>query len=225
VERFPAHLLPRLSARRLISVALAILLVGAVFWLFRTSGELLNPSVIRTTVIALGPLGPLALIGALALLLVAPIAPAAVLQIGAGLAFGPLIGFLYTLIADAIGASIGFWLARRWGRALLDPRLSPEMRAQVERLAQRVTWRSVMILRLLPGPAYPLVSFAAGYSRLGFGAYTLASLAGVAPALALLAFAGDLVTRSPLLAFGLVALLVGSLAIVGRWVSRRSPPA
>jgi uncharacterized membrane protein YdjX (TVP38/TMEM64 family) len=178
VERFPAHLLPRLSARRLISVALAILLVGAVFWLFRTSGELLNPSVIRTTIIALGPLGPLALIGALALLLVAPIAPAAVLQIGAGLAFGPLIGFLYTLIADAIGASIGFWLARRWGRALLDPRLSPEMRAQVERLAQRVTWRSVMILRLLPGPAYPLVSFAAGYSRLGFGAYTLASLAG-----------------------------------------------
>jgi uncharacterized membrane protein YdjX (TVP38/TMEM64 family) len=213
-----------LSARRLTSVALVILLVGAVLWLFRASSELLNPSIIRTTIVALGPLGPLALIGALALLLVAPVAPASVLQIGAGLAFGPLVGFLYTLIADAIGASIGFWLARRWGHALLDPRLSPEMRAQIERLSQRMTWRSVMILRLLPGPAYPLVSFAAGYSQLEFGAYTLASLAGVAPALALLAFAGDLVTHSPLLAFGLVALLVSSLAIVGRWISQRTPP-
>jgi uncharacterized membrane protein YdjX (TVP38/TMEM64 family) len=224
VGRFPAHLLPHLSARRLTSVALVILLVGAVLWLFRASSELLNPSIIRTTIVALGPLGPLALIGALALLLVAPVAPASVLQIGAGLAFGPLVGFLYTLIADAIGASIGFWLARRWGHALLDPRLSPEMRAQIERLSQRMTWRSVMILRLLPGPAYPLVSFAAGYSQLEFGAYTLASLAGVAPALALLAFAGDLVTHSPLLAFGLVALLVSSLAIVGRWISQRTPP-
>ncbi|MGQ9547221.1 MAG: TVP38/TMEM64 family protein [Roseiflexus sp.] len=225
MERFPAHLLSRLSARWLIAVVLAILLAGIFFWLFRTSGGLLNPSMIRDTVIALGPPGPLALIGALALLLVAPVAPAAVLQIGAGLAFGPLVGFLYTLIADAIGASIGFWLARRWGRALLDPRLSPEMRAQVERLAQRVTWRSVMLLRLLPGPAYPMVSFAAGYSRLGFGTYVLASLSGAAPALALLAFAGDLVTRSPLLAFGLVALLVGSLALAGHWMSRRAPPA
>ncbi len=224
MERFPAHRLPRLGVRRLIAVVLAILLAGAVFWLFHTSGELLNPAIIRTMVTTLGPFGPLALIGALALLLVAPVAPAAVLQIGAGLAFGPLFGFLYTLIADAIGASIGFWLARRWGRALLDPRLSPEMRTQVERLARRVTWHSVMLLRLLPGPAYPLVSFAAGYSQLGFSAYILASLAGVAPALALLAFAGDVVTHSPLLAFGLVALLVGSLVFVGRWRNRRAPP-
>jgi uncharacterized membrane protein YdjX (TVP38/TMEM64 family) len=205
--------------------ALLVLVAGAAFWLFRTSGAWLNPMVIRDVALSLGLFGPLALIGALAFLLVAPVAPAAVLQIGAGLAFGPVAGFLCTLIADLIGASVGFWLARRWGRSVIDLRLSPAMRAQVERLAQRVTWRSIMLLRLLPGPAYPLVSFAAGYSRLHFGAYTLASLAGVAPALALLAFAGDLVTHSPLLAFGLVALLVGAMAIAGRWLSRRIPPA
>lgn len=225
VERFPTRLQPFLSPRRLVIGVALLIVAGAAFWLFRTSGALLNPMVIRDMALSLGLLGPLALIGALAFLLVAPLAPAAVLQIGAGLAFGPVAGFLYTLIADLIGASAGFWLARRWGRSVIEPRLSPAMREQVERLAQRVTWRSVMLLRLLPGPAYPLVSFAAGYSRLPFGAYTLASLAGVAPALALLAFAGDLVTHSPLLAFGLVALLVGAMAIAGRWLSRRIPPA
>jgi uncharacterized membrane protein YdjX (TVP38/TMEM64 family) len=225
VERFPARFQPFLSPRRLVIGVLLLIVAGVAFWLFRTSGTLLNPVFIRDTALSLGLFGPLALIGALAFLLVAPIAPAAMLQIGAGLAFGPVAGFLYTLIADLIGASAGFWLARRWGRSVIDPRLSPAMREQVERLAQRVNWRSVMLLRLLPGPAYPLVSFAAGYSRLGFGAYTLASLAGVAPALALLAFAGDLVTHSPLLAFGLVALFVGALAVAGRWLSRRIPPA
>ncbi len=225
VERFPARFPPFLSPRRLFIGALLVSVAGAAFWLFRTSGALLNPAFIRDTALSLGPLGPLALIVALAFLLVAPIAPAAVLQIGAGLAFGPVAGFVYTLIADLIGAGIGFWLARGWGRSLIEPRISPAMREQIERLAQRVTWRSVMLLRLLPGPAYPLVSFAAGYSRLTFGTYTLASLAGVAPALALLAFAGDLVTHSPLLAFGLVALFVCTLAIAGRWLSRRIPPA
>lgn len=225
MERFLAWFQPFLSLRRLIIGAVLVIIAGAALWLFRTSGEILNPSLVRDMAISLGPLGPLALIGTLALLLVTPVAPAAVLQIGAGLAFGPVAGFLYTLIADFIGASVGFWLARRWGRSLLEPRLSSAIRGQVERLAQRVTWRTVMLLRLLPGPAYPLVSFAAGYSRLGFGAYTLASLAGVAPALALLAFAGDLVTRSPFLAFGLVALLVGVSMIAGHWLSRRVPPA
>ncbi len=225
MERFPARFQPFLSPRRLIAGVLLLIAAGAAFWLFRTSSTLLNPLVIRDMTLSLGPFGPLALIGALALLLVAPVAPAAVLQIGAGLAFGPVAGFLCTLIADMIGASAGFWLARRWGRSVVEPRLSPTVRGQIERLAQRVTWRTVLLLRLLPGPAYPLVSFAAGYSRLGFGAYTLASLAGVAPALAVLAFAGDLATRSPLLAFGMVALLVGALAIAGRWLSRRIPSA
>ncbi|MDW8147909.1 MAG: VTT domain-containing protein [Roseiflexaceae bacterium] len=225
MERFPAQFQPFLSPRRLIIGVLLVIVAGAGLWLFRTSSTLLNPAVVRDTALSLGPFGPLALIGVLAFLLVAPVAPAAVLQIGAGLAFGPVAGFLCTLTANLIGASAGFWLARRWGRLVLDPRLSPAMREQIDRLAQRVTWRTILLLRLLPGPAYPLVSFAAGYSRLGFGAYTLASLAGVAPALALLAFAGDLATHSPLLAFGLAAFVVGALAIVGRWLSRRIPPA
>ncbi|NWG20477.1 MAG: TVP38/TMEM64 family protein [Chloroflexi bacterium] len=225
IRRLTTRLQPFLTLRRLVIGLVLIVCAGAVVWMFRVSGTLLGPEVVREAAVALGPFGPLALIVALACLLVAPVMPAALLQIGAGLAFGPVVGLLCTVLADVLGASLGFWIARRWGRALIAPRLSPATQAQVECLAQRVSWRSVMVLRLLPGPAYPLVSFAAGYSELGFGAYTLASLAGALPALALLAFAGDLVTRSPLLAFSLVALLVGGLALVGRWWGRRTGEA
>jgi uncharacterized membrane protein YdjX (TVP38/TMEM64 family) len=205
-----------LIPRRLLLLATLALAVAGGLWLMRATGAALSPDALRAELAGMGPWGPLALVVALAAVLVAPLVPASLLQVAAGLAFGPPLGLLYVTLADALGASAGFWLARRWGRSLLDQRLSPEMRARVARLSGRMSWRSVMILRLLPGPAYPLVSFAAGYSPISFWSYTLASLAGVLPALALLVLAGDLVTRAPLQAFALVAALVAALAIAGR---------
>jgi uncharacterized membrane protein YdjX (TVP38/TMEM64 family) len=209
-----------LTARRLaLGLALAVIGIGLVLAL-RASGAALSPAGVRAALAELGPWGPAALIVGLAVVLVVPVIPATVLQLGAGLAFGPPLGLIYVLLADLLGASLGFWLARRWGHALLDRYLSERARATLERLARRVTWRSMLLLRLLPGPAYPLVSFAAGYSTIGFVPYTLSSLAGVLPALALLVLAGDLVTSSPLLAGGLVVVLVGGLALAGRFLTR-----
>jgi uncharacterized membrane protein YdjX (TVP38/TMEM64 family) len=212
------HLRAQLTPRRLLLLAALLLAAVAGLWLLRASGAALSPETIRALLAELGPWGPALLIVALAAVLVVPAVPATVLQIGAGLAFGPLLGLLYIVAADLLGATAGFWIARRWGRSLLERRLAPETQARLQRLAGRMSWRSVMLLRLLPGPAYPLVSLAAGYSALGFWSYTLASLAGVLPALALLVLAGDLVTRSPLLAFALVAALLGSLALAARLV-------
>jgi uncharacterized membrane protein YdjX (TVP38/TMEM64 family) len=219
------------SLRRLLTprrLLLLLLLGGGVIgiWLIaRVLGADLTPAAIRLWLAQFGVWGPLLLIGALATMLVVPLIPATILQIGAGLAFGPLAGLAYVLIADVLGAGLGFWFARRWGASLLIPRLSPESRELLERLIARVSWRSIMLLRLLPGPAYPLVSFAAGLSPIGFGRYTLASFAGVFPALAALVLAGDLVTSSPLLAFALIAAVVAGMALIGRLLERSAPPA
>ncbi len=213
-----------LTPRRL---ALGIgLLVGAILilWALRSSGAALSPAAIRAFLAGLGPWAPVVLIAVLAAVLVLPVVPATLFQIGAGLAFGPWLGLVYALLGDALGASLGFWLARRWGRSLLGRWLNAEQHASLARLSRRVTWRSMLLLRLLPGPAYPLVSFAAGYSPIRFGAYIASSLLGVLPALALLALAGDLVTRSPLLAFAIVALFVGALAFAGRLLNRPETP-
>ncbi len=185
----------------------------------RSQGASLTPESMRSILASLGIWGPVVLVLGLAFLLVIPVLPATLLQIGAGLAFGPIPGLVYTMIADGLGASIGFWIARRWGSDLIQSRISEQQRQSLATLTQRVTWRSMLILRLLPGPAYPLVSFAAGYSRISFRAYLLSSLVGVLPSLALLTLAGDLVTRSPVLAFGIVAAFLGGLALAGRWIN------
>jgi uncharacterized membrane protein YdjX (TVP38/TMEM64 family) len=188
----------------------------------RTMGVSITSEQVRNLLAGLGVWGPIALIGSLATVLVVPIIPASILQIGAGLAFGPLLGLLYASLADILGASIGFWVARRWGNALLTRWLSDKNRQVLTRLAQHMNWRTVMLLRLIPGPAYPLVSFAAGYASVGYGAYLAGSFAGVFPALVLLVFAGDLVTSSPLLATVLVVALVASMAVLGHYVNTKT---
>ncbi len=201
--------------------ALALLALGVlVAW--RLTGATVNPAAVRATLADLGMWGPAALILVLAALLVIPVFPASALQIGAGLAFGPWVGLVSVTLADILGASAGFCIARRWGRPVVDRRLSPDTRAVLDRLTRRMDWRGVILLRLIPGPAYPLVSLAAGYSPLGYRRYLLSSLAGVLPGLALLVLAGDLAQGSPLLAAAIVVLLVLSLIVAGRFLSDRS---
>lgn len=219
-ERLSQTLAALATPRRLFLILGCLLLGGAALWLLRTYGAALSPAAVRELLASIGPWGPAALIIGLGVVLVVPAIPATVLQIAAGLAFGPPLGLLYVLIADLLGATAGFWLARS-GRALLEARISDASRATLTNLSKRITWRSMLLLRLLPGPAYPLVSFAAGYSQIGFLPYTLSSLLGVLPSLALLVLAGDLVTSSPLLAFGLVALLAGGLALAGHFLTRQ----
>lgn len=210
--------------RRIILIITAVLVGGGIVFVWLRFGGQLTTDGVRMLAARLGVWGPLALVAGLAALLVVPVLPATVFQVGAGLAWGPGLGLVLVLAADVLGAAVGFALARRWGMPLLQRWLAPATIGRLQGLAGRMSWRAVMLLRLLPGPAYPLVSFAAGLSPLGALPYMAASFAGVLPSLALLVLAGDVVTRSPVLAFALVAVFVGSLALVGRIVGRTTRP-
>jgi uncharacterized membrane protein YdjX (TVP38/TMEM64 family) len=207
-------------SRILLLAAIALLLLGGLAFL-RLAGPTMQPEDIRDTIRAVDsatgmPVSPLVLILLLAGILVVPVLPAIIFQVASGLAFGPAWGLLYVLLADVLGAAIGFVLARRWGLPLLRRWLKPEHLASAERLAARLDWKGIILLRLLPGPAYPLVSFAAGLSPLSLRRYVLASFTGVLPSLALLVLAGDIATESPWLGVALVLVLIAGLVLAGR---------
>ena len=213
-------------ARRVLLLAAGGLAALGGLLLLRAVGDSLSPAAVRD---ALGrvearaggfPVAPFVLVAVLAAVLVVPIIPASILQIGSGLAFGPLWGLIYALLADMLGAAAGFFLARRWGPRTLRRWLKPATIEGVERLARRLDWKGVILLRLLPGPAYPLVSFAAGLAPLSPARYLLASFGGVLPSIMLLVVAGDVATASPVLAAVIVVALVGSLVLAGRLLRR-----
>ena len=212
--------------RRILLLAVVGLAALGGLLLLRAAGDALSPAAVRDTLGRVEaqaggfPVAPLVLVVILAAVLVVPVIPASIFQIGSGLAFGPLWGLIYALLADVIGAAAGFFLARRWGPRTLRRWLKPTTIEGVERLARRLDWKGVILLRLLPGPAYPMVSFAAGLAPLSAARYLLASFAGVLPSIMLLVVAGDVATGSPLLAAAIVVALVGSLVLAGRLLRR-----
>lgn len=182
----------------------------------------LTPQGLRTLLMPFGWWGGVILVALIAAVLVVPIIPATILQVGAGVIFGPWIGFGLTLLADGIGALIGFGLARRWGKAVIRTKLSADEQVAFDALCQRITPIQMIVLRILPGPAYTVISFAAGCSAMAWWRYVFFSLLGVVPALAMLTIAGDLSTSNPWLAAGVGAVFVAVMIGLSR-LMRNSP--
>ena len=210
-------LLPR---RRLLWLAVLAVVALAVLWWLRSVIDL-TPSGMRTLLAPLGGWGALIVVVGIAVILVVPVVPATVLQVGAGLVFGPWLGFGLTLLGDLIGALVGFAIARRWGHQVVRTRLSAAEQGAFDDLCVRITPTGMLLLRVLPGPAYTLVSFAAGCSSMPWWQYLLGSLLGVAPGLLVLTVAGDLSTSNPGLAIGIAVGFVLLMVGISRMVRSR----
>lgn len=210
-----------LPLRRLVWLTLIALVSLALLWWLRGVVDM-TPTGIRTLLAPMGSWGALIIVVGIAGILVVPVVPATVLQVGAGLVFGPWLGFGLTLLGDGIGALVGFAIARRWGHQVVRGRLSTAEQHAFDDLCVRITPTGMLLLRVLPGPAYTLVSFAAGCSRMPWWQYLLGSLVGVIPSLLVLTVAGDLSTSNPGLAVGIAVGFVLLMVGVSRLVRSRT---
>lgn len=204
------------TPRRLIILGvLACFLLAGIWWIRQFID--LTPTGIRGIIAPLGWWGAVVLALVIAIILVVPVVPATIAQVGAGLLYGPWIGFVVVMIGDILGALIGFAVARRWGRRnpLFDRLSAPEQTA-FNQLCAHITPIRVLLLRVLPGPAYTMVSLAAGCGTMPWWRYILASMLGVTPALALLTLAGDLSTTQPLFAALLGIGFVGLMVVLSK---------
>lgn len=204
------------TPRRLIIISVLGVLILAGLWWLRQYIDL-TPTGIRTLIAPLGWWGAVVLGLSIAAILVVPVVPATIAQVGAGLVYGPWLGFVVVMAGDILGALIGFVVARRWGRRNpLFARLSQAEQEAFNQLCRQITPIRVLLLRVLPGPAYTMVSLAAGCSDIAWWRYLLASILGVTPALALLTLAGDLSTSQPLLAGFLGMAVVGLMVVLNK---------
>jgi uncharacterized membrane protein YdjX (TVP38/TMEM64 family) len=209
-----------LTPMRVIMLAI-VAVVGVVFIIVARQYIELTPQGLRALLQPFGWWGGVILVGLIAAVLVVPIIPATILQVGAGVIFGPWVGFGLTLLADGIGALIGFGLAQRWGKAMIRTKLSADEQVAFDELCQRITPIQLIVLRILPGPAYTVVSFAAGCSTMEWWRYLFFSVLGVVPALAMLTIAGDLSTTNPWFAAGVGVLFVVVMFGLSRLVRKR----
>ncbi len=199
----------RAQLARMVSLAaLAAALAAAYVWRNRLDAAALDGWVARA-----GAAGPLVFIAFYALATVLML-PGALITLAGGALFGPLWGTLCSLAGATLGASAAFviartlaadWVARRargWTKQLIDG-------------VEAEGWRFVAFVRLVPLFPFNLLNYALGLTRIGFGAYVLASFGFMAPGALAYAWLGYVGREAAAGEAGIVRDALIALALLG----------
>jgi uncharacterized membrane protein YdjX (TVP38/TMEM64 family) len=118
--------------------------------------------------------------------------PGSILTIGAGYAFGPVIGTVAASIGSVAGASAAFWAGRTVARGWVERKVSrsPRFRA-LDQAVHAQGFTIVLLTRLSPLLPFNLLNYAFGLTCVRFRDYFLASWLGMLPGAVMYAYLGS----------------------------------
>ncbi|OMH31764.1 TVP38/TMEM64 family protein [Motiliproteus sp. MSK22-1] len=164
-----------------------------------------------------GMIGPLLLMGILALAIVFSPLPSAPIAMAAGALYGHYEGTLYVFLGSLMGSSVAFWIARSLGynaaRGWLQQRFP-----HWETMNQNRLLLAIMVSRLIPFISFDLVSYAAGITPIIYWRFLLATAIGILPASFMLAHLGQSTLDQSLWLNGLIIVLI----ILGMWLMAKN---
>lgn len=180
-----------MTRRRLIRGAVLLVLVAlaVAFWLSPFREQLTRDNV-RAGVEQLRGLwyGPLAFVAGFVVACVFAI-PASVFVLAAGLIWGWLLGGLYSIAGGVLGAVASFYLGRFIGAGLLDR--FGRVGRMVARQVDHAGFRSLLLLRFIPGIPFAVLNYGAGVAGVQFRDFLPATLIGVTPPMFVFAYCAD----------------------------------
>ncbi len=113
--------------------------------------------------------------------------PSTLLTLAGGFVFGPLFGVIYTVIASNISSTIAFFVGRYFGEGLFKEDHSDGWVQRYARRMRQDSFETVIIMRFIFLP-YDAVSYLAGFLRIRYWPFILATALGSIPGT--LAFVG-----------------------------------
>jgi len=115
--------------------------------------------------------------------------PASLFIIAAGVVWGWKLGGLYAMAGGMLGAVISYFVCRFLREGLLEKFGSAGR--MVERQVSSAGLKTMLIVRLIPGPPFAVWNYGAGVARVKFSDYFLGSLPGTFPAHMIFAYSAD----------------------------------
>ena len=152
--------------------------------------------------------------------------PASVMTITGGLAFGPLWGTLVALMGASTRACSQFWVARLLGRQAVEKLLRGRVAALDQKLGDN-SFKTVLLIRLIPNFPFDVQNYGLGFSRARFGPFALATFLGMIPASFAYVYLGDsLADPKQLWKLGLAVLIIVGLMVAQRvWKRQHDAPS
>jgi len=132
--------------------------------------------------------GPAALIAAYAAGCVFAL-PASIFIITAGVVWGWKFGVVYAMCGAMIGASLSYFVGRFLGEGLLN-KFGRAGRA-VESQVKTAGFKTMLVVRLIPGPPFAVWNYGAGVANVKFSDYFFGTLIGTLPAHLIFAYSAD----------------------------------
>jgi uncharacterized membrane protein YdjX (TVP38/TMEM64 family) len=157
---------------------------------------------------------------ALALTLAVPLT---ILTLVVIVAFGPITGFLCSVLGALAAAVLSYGLGAALGRDVVRRLAGARVNALSQRLAQRGLL-AVIAVRMVPVAPFAIVNMIAGASHIRLQDLLLGTLLGMTPGtLAMAVFVDQIIEAMKRPSQTRLALLLGSLALigVGLWYARR----
>ena len=172
----------------------------------------------------LGFWGPLFIFLTMTLQMFLLVIPSPLLIVVSVLAYGPLWGSLISIGAIAVASTIGFFIGKYLGQVTIDRLIGHKKEQQLEFYVSRYSAWAVIITRITPLLSNDAISFVAGILRMNYWKFITATLIGITPLTALIAYFGE---NNQRLRSGLIWISAVSLVIFVAYViyDRKKNPA
>jgi uncharacterized membrane protein YdjX (TVP38/TMEM64 family) len=131
--------------------------------------------------------------------------PGTILTLGAGFAFGVVVGTVAISIGSTLGAAAAFLVGRYLARGLVEQKLggNPRLRA-IDQAVAAHGFRIVLLTRLSPAFPFNVLNYAFSLTKVSFKHYVLASWLGMLPGTVMYVYLGSVVGSLAELAAGSV---------------------
>jgi uncharacterized membrane protein YdjX (TVP38/TMEM64 family) len=206
----------KLSATKITYIVLLALMLTGIYFAIKNSplaDLFINTDLLLDNIRELGTLGPLLVVGLMALAIVFNPLPSAPVALAAGAAYGHTMGTIYIVAGAEIGAICAFLIARTVGAGIIKKMLRGSF--SLGRFSsQNALMMAVFVSRLVPFMSFDLVSYAAGLTALNLWRFALATLLGLVPISFALAHMGSEIVDSSGSKLTVVILLAGLLMVI-----------
>jgi uncharacterized membrane protein YdjX (TVP38/TMEM64 family) len=105
--------------------------------------------------------------------------PASLLTLGIGALCGPFWGVIFAVIGSNLSATLAYFVGRLLGQDVVEVKNESALQRYLQRMRQN-SFETIFVMRLIFLP-YDLVNYAAGFLKISYGAFILATILGSLP--------------------------------------------